>query len=328
MIVARAPLRVSLAGGGSDLPGFYRQEFGEVLSFAINKYVYLAGHEYFAGGMRLSYSKTETVNNVEDIEHPLFRNSMKYLSFSGDIELSSFADVPGSGTGLGSSSAFTVALVHLLSTFKGISLSSQELAKIACEIEIELCGEPIGKQDQYASAFGGMNRFRFNSDESVDCSNWDLGGHVSFLNETLLLYHTGIGRSASSILKEQTTRLDTEPDAIQRIRKIRDRVDEMASCVLQEDSKGIGRLLSESWLDKQQLATGISNNRIDGLLERAISCGASGGKLVGAGGGGFLLLCVDPQNRKTFQEKFTDLRHLPFLLDTVGSRIVYNDEVN
>jgi D-glycero-alpha-D-manno-heptose-7-phosphate kinase len=218
-------------------------------------------------------------------------------------------------------------LIHLLSTFKGAELSSEELARIACKVEIELCGEPIGKQDQYASAFGGLNRFRFNSDESVDCIRWDLENRVAFLNESLLLYHTGIGRSASTILKEQASRIDNDPDAIHRVRKIRDRVDDTVSCILLEDSESLGALLSESWNDKQQLATGISNNDIDQLLESAISCGASGGKLVGAGGGGFLLLCVDPAYRKMFQEKFTGLRNLPFLLDNVGSAIVYNDEV-
>lgn len=327
MIIARAPLRVSLAGGGSDLPSFYRKEFGEVLSFTINKYVYLVGHAYYAGGIRLSYSKTETVTNIGDIEHPLFRNSMKHLAFTGDIEVGSFADVPGSGTGLGSSSAFTVALIHLLSTIKGERLSCEELAKIACEVEIELSGEPVGKQDQYASAFGGINRFRFNADESVDCIRWNLGERIPFLNKCLLLYHTGIGRPASKILKEQVSNIDKDPEAFQSVRKMRDRVDEMVSCILKEDYKDLGRLLLESWIDKQKLAGGISNKRIDQLLKRAINCGASGGKLVGAGGGGFLLLCVDPENQKRFQERFTDLRNLPFFLDTLGSTIVYNDEV-
>jgi D-glycero-alpha-D-manno-heptose-7-phosphate kinase len=327
VIVARAPLRISLAGGGSDLPSFYQREFGEVLSFSVNKYVYLAGHEYFAGGIRLSYSKTETVQNVEKIEHPLFRNALLCLNFQQDIELSSFADVPGTGTGLGSSSAFTVALLHLLSTFKGLDVTESDLAKTACKVEIEMCGDPIGKQDQYASAFGGINRFRFNEDGSVEKIPTDLEGKQDFLNESLLLYHTGVGRFASSILAEQRTAIQRDEHIFQYVRNIRDRVSDMQASIVREDSKSLGSLLSESWEDKKKLASGISNLEIDLLLETAVKAGALGGKLVGAGGGGFLLLCIEPGNRSKFQESFFGLRNLPFHVENEGSKIVYDDEV-
>jgi D-glycero-alpha-D-manno-heptose-7-phosphate kinase len=326
VIVARAPLRISLAGGGSDIPSFFQREFGEVLSFSINKYVYLAGHEYFAGGIRLSYSKTETVQDVEKIEHPLFRNALLYLDFQQDIELSSFADVPGTGTGLGSSSAFTVALLHLLSTFKGQDLTASDLAKTACKVEIEMCGDPIGKQDQYASAFGGINRFRFNEDDSVEKIHTDLDSKKDFLNESLLLYHTGVGRFASSILAEQRTSIERDAQVFQNVRNIRNRVSDMQTCLVKEDSKSLGSLLSESWEDKKKLASGISNSIIDQLLESAVKAGALGGKLVGAGGGGFLLLCIEPGNRSKFQKSFSGLRNLPFQVENEGSKIVYDDE--
>ncbi len=328
MIVSRSPLRISLAGGGSDLPSFYRQDFGEVLSFAINKYVYLAGHDYFAGGIRLSYSRTESVRSISEIQHPIFRNTLDHLNFDSDIELSSFADVPGSGTGLGSSSAFTVSLLNLLSTYSGTERTQEELASLACKIEIDLCGDPIGKQDQYASAIGGLNRIRFNKDDSVNVTKLSAQETKSeFLNESLLLFYSGIGRSASLILSEQNKKIKENSSTFEAVRSIREGVNDMESCINQEDAHGLGNLLSQNWQYKKKLANQISTPEIDDLFELANKCGALGGKIVGAGGGGFLLLCIEPGGQFEFQKRFNLLRNLPFRVEREGATIVYSDEV-
>ena len=326
MILTRAPLRISLAGGGSDLPSFFSHGFGEVLSFAIDQYVYIAAHSYFSGGIRLSYSKTESVHKYLDIEHPLFRNAMKSLDFHGDIELSSFADVPGSGTGLGSSSAFTVALIHTLLTFNGQRQTAHEIASLACNIEIEMCGDPIGKQDQFASAYGGINRFKFVSDGSVTVNqDSNLLSKVEFLNNSLLLYYTGTGRSSTSILQEQSLAMVPGSDSFNAVSRIRDKVQEMQSFILAENVVGVGELLEQSWSDKKRLSSGISNPLFEGMLAKAKELGALGGKLVGAGGGGFLLLCVPYERRDRFIKEFDTLRHLPFKVSMQGVETVYND---
>jgi D-glycero-alpha-D-manno-heptose-7-phosphate kinase len=326
MILTRAPLRISLAGGGSDLPSFFSHGFGEVLSFAIDQYVYIAAHSYFSGGIKLSYSKTELVRSHVEIQHPLFRNAMKSLDFHGDIELSSFADVPGSGTGLGSSSAFTVALIHTLLTFNRNHMTAHEIASLACKIEIEMCRDPIGKQDQFASAYGGINRFKFLSDGSVTVNqNSSLLSKVDFLNNSLLLYYTGSGRSSTSILQEQSLAMAPGSGSFNAVSRIRDKVEEMENYILEENAFGMGQLLDESWNDKKSLSSGISNYLFEGMLAKAKELGALGGKLVGAGGGGFLLLCVTPEKRSTFIEKFDSLRHLPFKVSTQGVETVYSD---
>jgi D-glycero-alpha-D-manno-heptose-7-phosphate kinase len=326
MILTRAPLRISLAGGGSDLPSFYSHDFGEVLSFAIDQYVYIAAHSYFSGGIRLSYSQTELVQNHLEIEHPLFRNTMKSLDFHGDIELSSFADVPGSGTGLGSSSAFTVALIHTLLTFNGERRTAHEIASLACSIEIEMCGDPIGKQDQFASAFGGINRFKFMSDGSVTTNqNSNLSSKVDFLSNSLLLYYTGMGRSSTSILQEQSLAMIPGSESFDAVSRIRDKVEEMQNHILDENAVGVGELLEQSWNDKRKLSSGISNPLFEGMLAKAKELGALGGKLVGAGGGGFLLICVPFERRNRFIKEFDSLRHLPFKVSMQGVETVYND---
>jgi len=328
MILTRSPLRISLAGGGSDIPNFYRQDFGEVLSFSIDKYVYIAAHNYFSGGIRLSYSKTEIVNSIHEIEHPIFRNAMKHLKFRSDIEISSFADVPGNGTGLGSSSAFTVALIRALLEIKGTIATKHEIAKLACEIEINLCRDPIGKQDQFASSFGGINRFRFNPDNSVnEVASAKFANKINFLNNSFLLYYTGNGRTSNTILSEQSDGMIPGNSKYNSVVKIRDKVPLMEQSIMSEDLATIGSILDESWQLKKSLSSSVSNSEIDDLIIEAKRLGALGGKLVGAGGGGFLLLCVPSENRNYFQDKFQKLRRLPFSVSTKGVEVVYNDEL-
>jgi D-glycero-alpha-D-manno-heptose-7-phosphate kinase len=328
VILTKAPLRISLAGGGSDIPSFYKRDFGEVLSFTIDKYVYIASHSYFSGGIRLSYSKTEFVKSIHEIEHPLFRNTMKYMNFSGDLELSSFADVPGTGTGLGSSSAFTVALIRTLLEFKNNTATAKEIAEIACEIEIGMCNDPIGKQDQFASAIGGVNRFRFNSDNTVTISDSEmLNSKIDFLNKSFLLYYTGKGRLSKAILEEQSAGMLSGSNTYDAVVQIRDTVQPMEDCIKSEDIIGIGEILGKSWNYKRSLSPSISNSNIDHLIVEARKLGALAGKLVGAGGGGFLLLCVPYERRDYFKDKFNILRNLPFNISNNGVEVVYSDEV-
>jgi D-glycero-alpha-D-manno-heptose-7-phosphate kinase len=326
MIVSRAPLRISLAGGGSDLPSFYQQGFGQVFSFAIDKYVYIACHELFSGGIRLSYSKTENVVSSAQIEHPLIRESLKFLNFDESIEIGSFADVPGSGTGLGSSSAFCVALVNAIKNYKGVPLDKEFLAQTACTIEIERCRDPIGKQDQYASAFGGINYFRFNQDESVDVQPIKDTETTNFLEQTLLLYYLGSGRNSSSILFNQDKLMKSKQSAIDSVTFIRDLVPPMMKAVYDQNPIQMSTILNDSWIHKKSLEKQISSPEIDQILDTAIEAGALGGKVVGAGGGGFLLLVVDPAFRNQFVSNFSILRQLTFSISSSGAEIVYSDE--
>lgn len=326
MLVARAPLRISLAGGGSDLPSFYRNDFGQVFSFAINKHVYIACHELFSGGIRLSYSKTENIKSIMDIEHPLIRESMKALKFNESIELGSFADIPGTGTGLGSSSAFTVALVAVLSEFKKLKIDSKLLATTASHIEIDMCLEPIGKQDQFASAYGGINHFIFHANEDVSVNKYYDPETANFLEQSIALYYLGAGRSASDILSSQNKSMIEGRIEHDSVKKIRDRVPDIINSVISQDISMMAKLINESWDDKKKLQTKISNFEIENSIKMAFEAGAIAAKVIGAGGGGFLMLVVDPDKRKDFLGKFLSLRNLPFEISKNGASIVYSDE--
>lgn len=322
MIVSKTPLRVSLAGGGSDLAQFYQRAEGSVVSFTIDKCVYIACHELYSRGIRLNYSRTEHVANVSEIDHPLIRESLLQLGFQGDLEVGSFADVPALGTGLGSSSSFTVGFINALGHHMGRRLSPLELAELACEVEIIRCKEPIGKQDQFAAAFGGINVFDFHGDGSVGVQRLYSSKVAKFLESTLMLFDLGFGRRASDILLQQGKAMD-QSDSFQRVSEIQKLVNPMVRAILELDYKKMAQLLDESWRQKTGIAHGISTLEIDEIIEFAKSCGALAGKVVGAGGGGFILLAVDPDNRESFRQKFTLLRELHFGVSAVGSTIVY-----
>jgi D-glycero-alpha-D-manno-heptose-7-phosphate kinase len=325
MIVSRTPLRVSLAGGGSDLPSFYRREEGAVVSFTINKCVYLACHNLYAEGIRLSYSRTENVRRVSEIVHPLIRETLKALDFESNVEIGSFADVPASGTGLGSSSAFTVGLVNTISTFMGKNCDPAYLARMACEIEIARCQEPIGKQDQYAAAFGGISSFRFHENEDVTVTSLSDDSTSKFLESALMLFDLGFGRKASEILARQSVAMSQE-SSFGRVRALRDLVKPMCDAISSKDYKVMADVLAESWELKREVATGITNTEIQEIHDRALASGALAGKVVGAGGGGFLLLVVNPEDRARFKKNFDPLRELEFQVSQAGSTIVFNDE--
>jgi D-glycero-alpha-D-manno-heptose-7-phosphate kinase len=326
MIVTKAPLRISLAGGGSDLPSFYKKYAGQVFSFAINKYVYIACHELFSGGIRLSYSRTENVKLVSDIEHPLIRESLTHLNFQKSIEIGSFADVPGTGTGLGSSSAFTVALLAAISEFSNNTLDSKSLAKSASLIEIEKCKEPIGKQDQYASAYGGINQFIFHKNDSVTVMDYYSTSTSKFLEQSIMLFYLGTGRNSSAILTHQNNAMLRSSSEFESVKRIRDRVPKLIDSVLKQDVGAMAAVIRESWDDKKNLHAHVSNSSIESAISSALSSGAIAAKVVGAGGGGFLMVVVDPARRLEFIDKFKILRNLPFKISKNGAEVVYSDE--
>ncbi len=328
MILSKAPLRISLAGGGSDLPSYFEKEGGEVFSFTIDKFVYLAVHEHYKGGFRLNYSRTEDVSSVAEIQHPIIRASCQELGISRPLELGSFADIPTSGSGLGSSSAFTVALINGLRAFEGYSTSSSLLAHLACKIEIEKIGDPIGKQDQYASAYGGINRIRFFQNGETEVSPaTNLQRDKEFLDSCLSAFYLGFGRSASEILKKQNDDFIENHETRILVNSIKALVEPTIQSVMKQNAKELGMLITDGWKLKRSIGSQISSSTIDEIVEFALKSGAFGAKILGAGGGGFILICHEPGERSSIMEKMSFLRALDFKISLNGASIVYNDEV-
>ena len=327
MIITRTPFRVSFCGGGSDIPAFYEKYGGCVLSTTIRKYMYLMIHNYFyKKQIVLKYSKTEVVKNYESIEHKYFRQCLKDFGIMG-VEISSMADIP-SGTGLGSSSSFTVALLHLLYTYKGKFVSKYKLAKDACEVEIDKLGEPIGKQDQFAAAFGGLKFYEFQPNGFVNVEPIVMEPHsYKILEDNILMFYLGGIHSASAILKEQS-------QGIKAINKaqIQQKMCGLTRILKEELQKNnvdaMGDLLHENWMLKKSLATGISNSIIDETYEKAIKAGALGGKLLGAGGAGFMIFYVKPEKQDAVRKVLGDLREMNFEMDNSGASIVHVDKEN
>jgi len=321
MIISRTPFRISFAGGGTDLAAFYREEPGAVTSSAIDKYMYITVNKRFDSTIRVSYSKTEIVADADKVRHPIVREALRLTGLTQGLEITSIADLPA-GTGMGSSSSFTVGLLNALHAYAGRYAPAEQLAREACRIEIEILGEPIGKQDQYAAAYGGLNHIRFNSDETVFVDPVISPRETrEELAENLLLLYTGVKRSASNILTRQ--KKDTK-DKLDVLSRMRDISDEMAK-VLQagRHMTRFGELMHEAWLLKRSVTSGITNPDVDRWYEAAREAGALGGKLLGAGGGGFMLLFVERQNRRCVRERLAELRELPFRLEPQGAKIIY-----
>lgn len=324
MIITRTPFRISFIGGGSDIEAFFSQQRGAVLSITINKYMYISSHQYFnPRQLRLKYSKTETVESHDQIQHPILRDVLSGLGIMG-VEISSTADVP-SGTGLGSSSAFTVGLLHNLYARQGMLVSKAQLAEEACEIEIEHLKEPIGKQDQYAVAHGGLNVFVFEPSGITRVEPvYVKKSTLDRLERNLMMFYTGGQRRANEILKEQ--RSNTAVPEKQRIlAQMVAMVDEAKRALYDDDLDEFGNILHKNWLLKQQLASSISNDRINQLYARGLRAGAIGGKLLGAGGSGFLLFYCDESRHESLRREFSDLQELPFSFDYEGSKIIYTE---
>ena len=325
MIISRTPLRISFAGGGSDLPSYYQESEGAVLSTTIDKYIYLAVHKYFYPNQSLlKYSKTELVNNNSEIQHPLFRECMQLLDIHG-IDISSMADVPA-GTGLGSSSAFTVSLLNVLHAYKHEAVSPEYLAAKACEIEIDRLGDPIGKQDQYAAAYGGLNFIRFNPDHSVNVEKIIMNPATKLqLDRNLLMYYTGTTHSASALLKEQNKEMQNLSKR-QVIGKMVEMAYELKQVLESNNIDDFGRILHEGWLLKKSISNGISNLVIDELYNTGLQAGALGGKLLGAGGAGFVLFYVPEERQASFRYQMSNYIELPFGFENYGSKIIYTNE--
>lgn len=323
MIITRTPFRISFAGGGSDLPAFYERHEGCVLSASINKYMYIVVHPAFnRDTTTIKYMQTENVTNVRDIKHPIAKQVLLDYNLSG-VEVASIADVP-SGTGLASSSAYTVGMVHAVSAFCGKYRSQERIAHDACEIEIEKLGEPIGKQDQYGCAVGGIKFIRFMSNGEVDVEPILLSKKCeSELNNNLLMFYTGKIHSASAILEKQSKNTATHDDKFYNLVKMTELAKELRGALLNEQLEDFGRILNDGWQLKREMAIGVTNPLIDEIYEIAMKNGALGGKLLGAGGGGFLLFYCEESKQKKLRGALNHLVELPFDLEAGGTKVVY-----
>jgi D-glycero-alpha-D-manno-heptose-7-phosphate kinase len=326
MIITKTPFRISFVGGGSDLPAFYRRSQGAVLSTTIDKFMYISSHRFFdSNKIRLKYSRTETVTSIERMKHPIAREVLKYFRVNGAIEISSNADVPA-GCGLSSSSSFTVGLLHNLYTVQGKFVTKQQLAEDACRIEIDKLKEPIGKQDQYATAFGGLNVITFSPTGAVDVEPIHPSKHIyQALQDGLLLFYTGRPRKASSILSEQSHNL-AHKEKFALTKKMVELVWQLRAALYEGNLDMFGRLLHTNWLLKKQLASKISDPRIDSIYETAVKNGAIGGKVLGAGGGGFMLFYCEPRKQKNLKTALSGLKHMSFRFESQGSRVIYTGD--
>ncbi len=332
MIVVRAPLRISFVGGGTDLPDFYHKHPGRVISATIDKYVYLVVNPTpMIPQVSARYSVAETVDHPSQLEHSRLKAALLDAGITSNIEIGSFASVPAK-TGLGSSSSFSVALVKALNLYKGKKLSAIETAEEACRLEIGILKEPIGKQDQYASAIGGFNIFEFHQDEKVTVKPVLLGYQAqSTLEDHALLFFTGITRSASDVLAVQRTGID---EKIEQYKAMADMVPEFEQALLSGDSKRMGDMLHEGWLMKKSLSSNISSSVIDTLYEEARKIGAWGGKILGAGGGGCLLFLAPREAHEAIraalsiiagENNLTAFREIPVKFVQSGAEVLFND---
>ena len=322
MIITQTPLRIGLLGGGTDLPSYYLEHGGRVLNCAIDKYIYVIVKQRFDDEIYVNYSKKEIVSRVADIEHELVREAMLMTGVTGGVEITTLADIPSSGSGLGSSSAVTVGLLHALYASTGRQVSAEELAEGACRIEIERCGKPIGKQDQYIAALGGIRDLRFGPGEDV--SHEELGLSAServALQQQMMLFYTGITRRADNILAEQNANVSA---TLPQLDLLRDLAGFAVKRLRSGDVDAIGPALRESWEAKRKLASGVSNSQVDGAVTRALEAGASGVKLTGAGGGGFLVVLCPMERQRAVRESLADMRELPIRLERSGSRVMLN----
>jgi D-glycero-alpha-D-manno-heptose-7-phosphate kinase len=326
MIITRTPYRISFVGGGSDLPSFYQKQMGAVISTSIDKFIYISSHEIFdEKTLRLKYSKMEQVASPEEIQHPIFRAVLQSHRPDGSLEINSIGDVPY-GTGIGSSSSFTVGLLHNMLLRQGRMPSKKRLAEEACEIELGKLKEPIGKQDQYAAAYGGLNLICFNSDDTVTVEK--IITSRSFrrsMESSLVLIYTGVMRSASTILEGQNKGLRSGGTHAQQS-NIVDMVWEFRDALAEESLERMAAVVDRSWQVKRALAPGISTPELEDIYGKAKACGALGGKLLGAGGGGFFMFMVEPEKRTSFLEGMGGFRHLKIKFDAQGSTAIFAED--
>jgi D-glycero-alpha-D-manno-heptose-7-phosphate kinase len=324
MIIVKTPLRISFVGGGSDMQDFYSKKDGKVVCTAIDKFVYAIVKERFDDMIYINYSQKECVNHVQEIRHDLVREAMKMTGVENGVEITTLADIPSSGSGLGSSSSITVALLHALYTYQNTLVTAEQLAMDACRIEIDILGKPIGRQDQYAAAYGDINKFTFSAGDVTKRTPviMDSVAKRKFAS-SLLLYYTGMTRNADTILSEQKSNLLT-PEKSTIMESMVSLVDPFIVAMEKGDVAECGDLMDQNWLLKQKMASGISNAEIAKMYAKARNAGALAGKIAGAGGGGFLLLIVPREKQNAVFEALRGYRELPFMLEGSGSMVIFD----
>jgi D-glycero-alpha-D-manno-heptose-7-phosphate kinase len=322
VIIVQTPLRISFFGGGTDFPSFFKEEGGCVLTSAIDKYIFVSVKERFDDKLRVGYTQTEMVDSVDEIQHELIREALRMTGIRSSLEVTTMGDIPSEGSGLGSSSTVTIGALHALYTYLGEIVSAERLAQEACNIELDVLKKPIGIQDQYIAAYGNLRYFEFLPDGQVKVEKvkLDMETRRAF-NDRFLLFFTGVSRRADKILKEQQENIK---DRITVLREIKQMVHEARQVLARGDFDTFGLLLHESWKLKKSLAGAITNNVIDDMYEAARRSGAIGGKITGAGGGGFLLLYVPYEKQLSVRKALCGLRELPFRLESDGTKVIFN----
>jgi D-glycero-alpha-D-manno-heptose-7-phosphate kinase len=322
MIITQTPLRIGLLGGGTDLPDYYRENGGRVLNCAIDKYIYVIVKQRFDNDIYVNYSKKEIVSKVEDLEHELVREAMLMTGVTSGVEITTLADIPSAGSGLGSSSTVTVGLLNALYAYRGRQVSARELAERACEIEIERCGKPIGKQDQYIAALGGIRDLSFGPGEEVSADEVALDPAVRrALQRQIMLFYTGVTRNANTILAEQNAKVTSTRPHLDRLCRLADLAVEQ---LRDGNVDGIGPAVRESWEAKRELAGGVSNQQIETAVSLALDAGATGAKISGAGGGGFMLVLCPVEHQRQVRLALDHMTEMPVKLDHLGTRVVLN----
>jgi len=323
MIITQTPLRISFAGGGTDFRDYYQKNGGAVLSATMDKYVFVIVKKRFDKKIRVGYSITEMVDDLDELKHELVRESLRKTRLTEGLEISTMADIPAAGSGLGSSSTVTVGLLNAFYIYQGTSQTAETLAKEACEIEIDILGKPIGKQDQYAAAYGGFNIIRFMPDETVKVEPLMIEKSIKRkLERNLMLFYTGITRESSEVLSEQKKNI---PHIVDILDELKAMVDQLKDCLSKEYLDDIGRILHRGWQCKKKIASKISNEKIDEFYEKALDTGALGGKITGAGGGGFMLLYSPQDKQDKVRDALRELQELPFSFNRDGSIVIFNN---
>lgn len=322
MIIVQTPLRVSFFGGGTDFPSFYCAEGGCALSSTIDKYIFVTAKRRFDNMLRVGYTRTEMVESIDQIQHELIREAFRVTGITHGIEITTMGDIPTAGTGLGSSSTVTVGALHAMYTLLGDIVPAERLAREACEIELTKLAKPVGIQDQYIVSYGGLRFLEFLPDGRVVAQKIELEPSKSRrLNESLLLFYTGTQRSADSILQEQKANIVDRRMVLRQIKRL---AYDARNEVMAGNVDAIGEFLHEGWVLKKQLASQISNSEIDRMYEDALNAGATGGKITGAGGGGFLLLYCPVEKQDAVRAALHNYQELPFGLEPDGSKVIFN----
>jgi len=322
MIITQTPLRISFAGGGTDFPGFFTKETGRVLSTALDKYLFVIVKERFDNKIYVNYSQKEIVDHVDDLQHELVRETMRKTGVLDGVEITTLADIPSEGSGLGSSSSITVGLLNALYAYRGDQVPAEQLAREACEIEIDVLKKPIGVQDQYIAAYGGLRLFTFAKDGAVKAERVEMTDTLRRrFSNNLMLFFTNRTRRSAEILEEQKAGIE-DKNAV--LCQMRDQALEAKAFLENGRVDAMGALLDRGWQLKKSLASRISDDELDGMYNRAREAGALGGKVSGAGGGGFLLLYCPPDRQEAVAQALSDYREMPFALERDGSKVIFN----